>query len=239
MNIPILIICYNNYKYVKNTLEQIVKINKEYYKNIQIVNNNSNCKDTINFLKNVDVNVIHNDNNGPWINNEINIHIYETLPDKYILTDPDLELNQHIPTNFIEVLSELSDKYGTSKIGLALDISDFEKMYETTYHRDQTIYNWEKEFWKNKINDSDYELYTAGVDTTFCLINKKHIYNFDNVIRVAGNFTSKHLPWYKENKIYNIYENYILNSKTSEFSTISKLIIPYLDEKYLKINKNN
>jgi FkbM family methyltransferase len=95
------------------------------------------------------------------------------------------------------------------------------------------------EFWKNKINDSDYELYTAGVDTTFCLINKKHIYNFDNVIRVAGNFTSKHLPWYKENKIYNIYENYILNSKTSEFSTISKLIIPYLDEKYLKINKNN
>jgi hypothetical protein len=135
MNIPILIICYNNYKYVKNTLEQIVKINKEYYKNIQIVNNNSNCKDTINFLKNVDVNVIHNDNNGPWINNEINIHIYETLPDKYILTDPDLELNQHIPTNFIEVLSELSDKYGTSKIGLALDISDFEKMYETTYHR--------------------------------------------------------------------------------------------------------
>lgn len=239
MNIPILIICYNNYKYVKNTLEQILKINKEYYKNIQIVNNNSNCKDTINFLKNVDVNVIHNDNNGPWINNEINIHIYETLPDKYILTDPDLELNQHIPTNFIEVLSELSDKYGTSKIGLALDISDFEKMYETTYHRDQTIYNWEKEFWKNKINDSDYELYTAGVDTTFCLINKKHIYNFDNVIRVAGNFTSKHLPWYKENKIYNIYENYILNSKTPEFSTISKLIIPYLDEKYLKINKNN
>lgn len=47
MDIPILVICYNNYKYVKNTLEQIKKINSEYYKNIQIVNNSSNCLETI------------------------------------------------------------------------------------------------------------------------------------------------------------------------------------------------
>jgi GT2 family glycosyltransferase len=34
MDIPIIIISYNNYKYIKNTLNQILKINKEYYKSI-------------------------------------------------------------------------------------------------------------------------------------------------------------------------------------------------------------
>ena len=41
MNIPILIICYNNYKYVNDTLLQIKRINKNYYNNIQIINNTS------------------------------------------------------------------------------------------------------------------------------------------------------------------------------------------------------
>ena len=48
MDIPIIIICYNNYLYVKNTLKQILKINEEYYKNIQILNNKSTCLDTVN-----------------------------------------------------------------------------------------------------------------------------------------------------------------------------------------------
>ena len=39
MNIPIVIICYNNYKYVENTLKQIASINKDYYTNIIILNN--------------------------------------------------------------------------------------------------------------------------------------------------------------------------------------------------------
>ena len=120
MNIQIVIICYNNYKYVQNTLDQIRKINMEYYKNVIIVNNSSTCTDTINFLKNVDVKVIDTANQGPWITSTQNQHIYDTLPDKYIVTDPDLELNEKMPSNFVEILSNLSDKYGVFKIGLAL-----------------------------------------------------------------------------------------------------------------------
>ena len=238
MNIPIIIVCYNNYKYVNHTLTQLKKINNDYYKNIIILNNSSNCVDTINFLKSVDVKVINNNNNGPWINCHTNAHIYHTLPDKFILTDPDLELNENIPSNFIEILSDLSDKYKTNKIGMALSITDFEKMYDTVYFNGKTIYEHEKQFWINKIEDSSYELYYADIDTTFCLINKNHYSNC--TIRIAGNFTAKHLPWYKENKIYNIYDNYIMacsNTKTT-ISTISKLIIPYTKRKYIKVNKN-
>ena len=61
--IPIVIICYNNYKYVKNTLEQIQKINLAYYKNIIIMDNYSTCADTINFLQDIDVDVIYRKTN--------------------------------------------------------------------------------------------------------------------------------------------------------------------------------
>lgn len=48
MDIPIIVICYNNYKFVENTLKQIKKIKENYYKNIMIMNNCS-CQKTINF----------------------------------------------------------------------------------------------------------------------------------------------------------------------------------------------
>ena len=108
MDIPIIIICYNNYKYVENTLSQLLRINKEYYKNIQILNNNSTCLDTARFLKGVDVNVIHNsENRGPWITYYNNTHIYDVLPNKFIVMDPDLKLNEHLPSNFVEILSDI------------------------------------------------------------------------------------------------------------------------------------
>jgi FkbM family methyltransferase len=239
MDIPIIIICYNNYVYVKNTLEQILKINKEYYKNIQILNNKSTCLNTINFLNNVDVKVINNINNsGPWITQHNNKHIYDILPDKFILTDPDLKLNENIPSNFIEILLNLSQKYQTPKIGFALDISDFEKMYKTNnYCNSKSIYDWEKQFWVNKINDDNYELYLSDIDTTFCLINK-NIINNNNNIRVAGNFTAKHLPWYTEHDIHNVYEKYMNSINTTSISTISKIITSYTENKYLKIYRN-
>lgn len=240
MNIPIIIICYNNYKYVKNTLLQILKINKEYYNNIQILNNNSTCLDTINYLNMVDVKVINNSrNNGPWITSNNNKDTYDILPDKFILTDPDLMLNKNIPNNFIEILSELSDHYKISKIGFALDLSDFEKFYQDeNYYTAITIYRWEQQFWVNKIKNDNYELYNHDIDTTFCLVNKNYIYKNYNV-RVAGNFTAKHLPWYVENEIYNTYENYMNALKTTCISTISRVILRHIQNTYLKIHKKN
>jgi FkbM family methyltransferase len=241
MDIPIIVICYNNYLYVKNTLEQILKINKEYYKNIQILNNKSTCLNTIQFLDNVDVKVIHNvANNGPWVTPINNTHIYNSLPNKFILTDPDLKFDENIPNNFIEILSHLSDKYETVKIGLALNISDCEQFYKyNTYMNSQSIYDWELQFWENKIYNDEYELYNALIDTTFCLINKNNV-SKDYSIRIAGNFTAKHLPWYINNEIYNVYDNYmhyIIN--IHNFSMTSSQIITYIENKYLKIYKNN
>ena len=68
----------------------------------------------------------------------------------------------------------------------------------------KNIYDWESQFWNNKIIDKNYELYKANIDTTFCLINNNYINNGTSNIRIAGEFTAKHLPWYKNYIIDNI-----------------------------------
>lgn len=242
MNIPIVIICYNNFRYVENTLKQIASINKDYYTYIIILNNMSTCSDTIAYLNKVDVRVINNVANvGPWITPTINRHIYDLLPDKYIITDPDLKLNPNIPSNFIEILASMSDKYKTSKIGFALDITDHDMFYPTTeYMANLSIRDWELRFWQNKIDDEgEYEIYKADIDTTFCLMNKTNIESeIDLQIRVAGDFTAKHIPWYIENEVYNVYDNYMSNTNTTHISTISRIVLPYINANYMEIHKN-
>lgn len=234
--VPIVIICYNNHIYVENTVTQILKINKEYFNQILIVDNSSTCIDTINYLKKSQCRIIYNnENDGPWVEPTRNAHIYNILPDKFILTDPDLEFNENLPNNFIEILSQLSDKFECNKIGFALDISDFDKMYNFIYHNNKTIYDWEKQFWDHRINFPDYEVYWAQIDTTFNLVNK--LYPYYNV-RIAGNFTAKHLPWYINNNLFNLHEMYLFytNANTT-ISTISIKMLKYFDENFLKINK--
>lgn len=239
--IPIIVICFNNYIYVENTLKQIKKINPNYYSNIIIMDNCSTCPNTINFLNNIDVYVIKRDkNNGPWITNTNNADIYNSLPSKFILTDPDLEFNPNLPNNFIDIMVDLSDKYESQKIGFALDISDFDKMFQNkNYTKNKSIYDWEIVNWSNKINDDSYELYNTGIDTTFCLINKNGKLFNNSHIRIAGNFTAKHIPWYIDNKYLNIYQLYNLSKKQTDISSIKNTQSSYINDMYYITTKRN
>jgi len=226
--IPIIIISFNNYKYIDNTIKQLCNINQEYLESVIIMDNCSVCEKTKKYLKNTPCKVIHNkENKGPWVNSKVNSHIYNQMPDKFILTDADLQFNPNLPKNFIEILSELSDKYKCSKIGFALDISDFDKMFKGSYFDGLTIYDWEKRFWKTKKDDENYELYKADIDTTFCLLNKKYEKN-NFSIRIAGDFLAKHIPWYLENPILDAEEldtlyNYSLYSTSGKmYKSINK-----------------
>jgi FkbM family methyltransferase len=237
MSIPIVIICYNNYKYIDNTVKQLTAINNDYKDQIIIVDNQSTDIATIDYLKTANVKIIRNHQNvGPWISHDVNRHIYDMLPNKFIITDPDLEFHKDTPKNFVEQLSTLSDSYQTFKIGLALDISEPHKMYKDTYMDTMTIVEWESQFWNDKIHNDTYTLYRAEIDTTFCLINKKNIYRHQ--IRVANNFTAKHLPWYYDDPFvcfYNIFKVY----NNTKLSTMSKLINKHIDREFLKINKRD
>jgi len=247
MDIPIIIICFNNYKYVENTIKQINKVNKQYAKNIIILNNCSTCRETINYLKNINYRVIQNfENKTPRISPIYNKHIYDILPDEFIITDPDLEFNEKLPVNFIEELSHLSNMFKTSKIGFALNIDDPD-LIEGVYIDNCSIYNWELQFYRQEYYyNNNYKLFCAEMDTTFCLINKKYI-DSSLQIRCCGDFIAKHIPWYKKNEIYNVYESYCsyINSPTidshsnNKISTTGNLYINYIHNNYIKAIKNN
>ena len=52
---------------------------------------------------------------------------------------------------------------------------DFDNYMVTVWDiiiKELNIYEWEIQYWENKINDKNYELYYADIDTTFCLIDK-------------------------------------------------------------------
>lgn len=241
MGIPIIIPCFNNHKYVENTLKQLKKINPNLLNSVIILNNSSNNSNTIKYLKNLSkIKIINNPNNGPWINNKKNVHIYNILPEKYIITDPDLEFNENLPKNFIDILSNLSDQYKVTRIGFAIKIEDFNKMYQDSdYLFGLNIYQWENQNYQNKLLNSEYELYGTGIDTTFCLINKNYI-NDNSCIRVGGNFTCRHLPFYIHDDLLNMYEKYLYwSTSISNLSTIAKLYRNYIVQNYQIINIRN
>ena len=243
--IPILIICYNNYKYVDNTIKQLIKVNSSLEKDIIIINNSSHDIDTINYLESVKhkYKIIFTENKGPWVDDKRNRHIYDLMPDQYCLTDPDLEFNENLPHDFIQKLFMISQIYGSYKTGFALKIDDFDKMYQYNYYIDKnkTIYDIEKDFWLDfyKLKyETENPAYLAWIDTTFSLFDKKFINNPTN-IRVAGNFTCRHLPFYVEENVLNIYDKYkyfLFDKKNT--STINRFFLRNLNENFVKIDKN-
>jgi GT2 family glycosyltransferase len=187
-SIPLVIISWNNLTFIKSFLNQIKKFNHP----IIILDNNSTYEPLVLYykeLKDPNIKVIRLDKNyGHRVYQEMG-HL---LPEVYVLSDPDLLLNENMPTDTIEQLYKISQKYNASRVGLALDISDADKFIKGNYG--QLVYRIESNYYRSLVKDSEYKLYRAPIDTTFCLINKNVKTDFQ--LRVGGCFTAKHLPWY-------------------------------------------
>ena len=197
MGIPIYMIIYNSLFFVKNSIKQL----KKFSKNIHIIDNNSTYNKLLEYYDNEYEFFLHkkNKNYGYKVyldNNEI----YWQLPRIFALTDPDLIFNCDLPNNFLEELTLLTYEFKIWKVGFALDISDESLFFDQhNYHNGKSIVNWEKQFWNIKINHNKYDIYKANIDTTFAVYNKLFKNNNDKTaLRIANNYTCKHIPWYKD-----------------------------------------
>jgi hypothetical protein len=219
-SIPIVIICWNNYYFVKNFINQL----KLYPNPIILLDNKSNYQPLLDYYKKIksqlkdkiEIRMLEK-NYG----HKVYMILKDTLPPVYILSDPDLEFNPKMPKNFANIFLELSNQYKCYKVGCALKIDDNKKFIQCgNYMYGKNIYEWEKQFWEKPIMNDKYELYEAKIDTTCCLINTKYeTKSLSNRIRVAGNFTARHLPWYdnyiKDNISTDEINNWKLNNKSS------------------------
>lgn len=191
-NIPAIIIGYNQLTFIKNMVKQIEK----YTSDIIIIDNNSSYLPLLEWYeKEYKYTLLRQPQNfGHKVYERDSIQ--KLAGDVYILTDPDLLFNPDLPDNFIQELIEVSDYFQSKKVGFALLI-DSDEIREDVCFRQFTIKQWESQFWVNQLNYSlkpELKLFSADIDTTFCLINKK-FQNFP--IRIAGRYTCVHIPWLK------------------------------------------
>ena len=231
-SIPTVIISWNQLSFVKNMVEKL----KKYKNPIIILDNNSTFKPIFNYFKEIKEELgekitikLLKENYG----SNVYLKIKHRLPKVFMLSDPDIDINEKMPENFAEILFKLSNKYRVYKVGLALELKDKEKFVRCA-KKGNPLYEYQLRYWKEKIPNKDYELYRAAVDTTFCLVNSKYKVEGINpimpAIRIAGNFTARHLPWYK-NLLKDMIPSdelymYFKNNKSSTF--IRRCIRPML-----------
>ena len=129
----------------------------------------------------------------------------KNIDSEYIVySDSDLELNPMMPEDFLEVMKTLLLKYKMKKIGLALRIDDVpENCYKNIF---TASIEWEKQFWTNEI---EKDVYTALVDTTFSLLRHPDVHDL-TALRIGGNFTARHLPWYQDYNTLDEEEKYFV-----------------------------
>jgi hypothetical protein len=130
-------------------------------------------------------------------------------------SDSDIELNLHTPKGFVEKLTEVAEKYNMLKAGLALRIDDLPTTRYGLYVKRE-----EEKFWREEVA---CHIYRAYIDTTFSVIKVGQPFQYE-ALRIAGDYTAKHIPWYLDYENLTEEEVYYIEHSSSEFSTTKRFI---------------
>lgn len=171
----------------KKMVEDLFKLSPSA--NIYIIDNASTYQPLLDWYEEVknDIKIIKNNTNlGPWSffysghYNNINSEIY-------IYSDADLELNPNMPYNWQEIFLHYLEKY-KRKPSLALRMDDIPESSDIL----SIIKNHQSVCW---YPTEEENIYKAVTDMTFSMDKKSNGYRYES-IRIAGNFTCRHIPWY-------------------------------------------
>jgi hypothetical protein len=207
------------------------------YTNIYILDNNSTYPPLLQWYKEMDechingrpiITVVRiGSNSGQlalWNTGYIDNFKYEPY---IVYTDSDIEINGNSKSGFIEEMCQISAKNKGIKVGLALNIFDLPSTELGSRVRQHEI-----QFWNNKVDENSIVgniLYQSDVDTTFAVIDPKEPFTY-RAIRVSGNFTAKHIPWYTDWANMTEEEQYVLDHLNSHHSTYKGYYLQWLEK---------
>lgn len=223
-DIPIIIPTFNTPTYLKSMIDQL---EDRGWTNIIIGDNGSTYQPMLDLLDKLSHTyhvVMWGKNMGPRVYTE-NKDICSRMPKYFIVTDPDLLFNPNMPVAALNKMRRITDTYGVSKVGLAIEIDDPEE--RKRFFNPHQVDLWERNYWSRKIErlpEID-DLYAAPIDTTFCLYNRdQFLLEIDNVpgnmtcntsaIRIAGRFTCRHMGWWAEQPLTKEEHEYYKNTHT-------------------------
>lgn len=217
--IPCVINNFNRLSTTKKLVEDLQALN---YTKIVILDNGSSYPPLLQWYNTLSDVVVYKLNNiGPRAIYDSGI--IKSFPSWVAYTDSDIELNLNTPHGFIETMIEKAEKWGYTKAGLALRTDDIQPH--------QFGYNWrewESKYWTQEL---EKDVYHADVDTTFCIVRKDIPFQYRS-IRLAGDFTCKHLPWYNSFDNLSEEEEYFLEH-SSDDSTYKRCWKQYVASKSL------
>jgi hypothetical protein len=237
---PVLIPTYNNPTYTATMIEKLVEYGFNY-SDIIILDNFSKypkMKDVLEFAHKFGCIVIKKFTNDGPREYYTNKKLFGWLPEKFILTDPDIGFNKNLPKDFINTMISISEEHNLYKVGFALDIemshlNGDSNIKNLMFNPQLSMYQWESQFWVNKLSDTKNldPIYSAAIDTTFCLVNKKFFQEYEEPMqirglcaRIGGNFTAQHYGWYNNPPLTRDEYEYYLSQIPPQWSFTSNEI---------------
>lgn len=217
-NIPIVINNRNRLTPIRNMIDHL---NRLGYRKIFILDNDSTYPPLLEWYKTCKAQVEYLGKNighqALWKCGILNM--FKKYP--YIVyTDSDIELNEHTPEGFIEILIMLAKDFRAEKAGLAIHYDDIPQSLANDRTR-----QIEERYWQKRLPYTNYEVYDAYIDTTFGVVKTASTYSWAHkAIRVAGDFTCRHTPWYLDYNNLNEEEQYYLNHADPKFCSYKQLM---------------
>lgn len=208
-SIPIFLISFNRLSYLKLMIENLEKKNK---KNIIVIDNASTYPPLLAYYKQIPYKVIYMEKNGGykcfWENHAFD----EYRKSFYIVSDPDLEILDECPSDFVEEFFRILKKYPfLRKVGFSLKIDDLPRDNKLA----MDAYSWEKQFYKHFFKKQN--AYYAILDTTFALYSPDSVapHRFGEAFRKGYPYQVRHLPWYKNQSLITDEDKYYAEHKTN------------------------
>lgn len=218
--IPFIIINYNQLEHLNNL---IIFLQDRQIKNIVIIDNKSTFEPLLEYYKNISKGItveLMPKNHGHMVFFE-NQNLQEKYgKGYYFITDADILPNKNLPKHFVQQMLKIMDKHNKkiTKVGFALDLNTIPDYYPLK----EKVIQWEKKFWEVKLEEN---IFDAQIDTTFALYKpgfpkryKVKSYDFYNAVRIAGNYTCKHMGWYLDPKNLSEEQQYYINTSSSSNS---------------------
>lgn len=210
-NIPIIL---NNFNRLSTTKKLADDLHNLGYTNIHILDNNSTYPPLLKWYDECPYTVERlNSNLGQLaIYNSGYINKFSGW---IAYSDSDIELNPNTPKDFVYEMIRIAEQYGKLKAGLALRIDDLPLTRYGMYVKRE-----EQKFWKTELEPDVYE---ADVDTTFSVIKVGQPFQYQ-AIRLGGDYTVRHIPWYLDYEHLTEEEIYYIEHCSSEFSTTKRFV---------------
>lgn len=208
--IPIIINNFNRLTFLQMLVEAL---EKRGYRNIYIIDNNSTYPPLLEYYDKSPHTVFRLKENVGYLS-LWKTDIYKRFRNRwFVYTDPDILPGDTCPEDFLDYFLSVMKRYPrASKVGFALRIDDL----PDTFSKKNEVQEWESQYWTRPL---EKDLYRAPIDTTFALYRpniKWGSYIKDFMIRVGGDYTARHLPWYNDDGNLSEEEKYYLNHiKTS------------------------